>query len=237
MKAAIIDTHKSKISIKLSPIPVLKCHEILVRIHACGCCHTDLHIMNDDWPIKCKLPLCVGHEGVGVVHSVGSEINNIKVGDRVGIPWLNSACGICEFCLTGWETLCKNQSFTGFNVDGCLREYAVADGKYAIKLPPDLAFEQAAPLMCAGVTSYKGIKETETKAGNFLCIVGAAGGLGHLAVQYGKAMGLRVIAVDLGQDRIDYCKSLGAEFGIDIANASTTSRGQTAAAAVQEYTE
>ena len=182
-------------------------------------------------------------------------MKNFKVGDRVGVPWLHSACGSCEFCVSGWETLCSKQLNTGFSIDGGLREYSLADGNYAIKLPDAVSFEQAArtqlnsvfyfsylcivfssttALMCAGVTSYKGIKETDTKPGDFLCVLGAAGGLGHLAVQYGKAMGLRVIAIDMGREKIEYCKSLGAEFGVDV---SDTSSGKTVAQIVQDYTQ
>jgi propanol-preferring alcohol dehydrogenase len=151
------------------------------------------------------------------VYEVGSNATNFKVGDRIGIPWLHSACGACEFCTTGWETLCEKQHMTGYSTDGGMREYAIAHDDYAVKLPDNLSFEQAAPIMCAGVTTYKGIKEADVKPGQFLTIVGAAGGLGHLAVQYAKAMGLRVIAVDFGKEKIDYAKSLGAEHGIDVS--------------------
>jgi len=234
MRAAILSKHKGQLEVVELPIPEPENHQILVQVKACGCCHTDLHAMEGDWPIMSKLPLCPGHEGVGYVRAVGSTVKNFKVGDRVGVPWLHSACGSCEYCISGWETLCTKQLNTGFSVDGGLREYSLADGNYAIKLPDAVSFEQAAPIMCAGVTSYKGIKETDTKPGDFLCVIGAAGGLGHLAVQYGKAMGLRVIAVDMGKDKIDYCKSLGAEFGVDV---SDTSSGKTVAQIVEEYTQ
>jgi propanol-preferring alcohol dehydrogenase len=165
--------------------------------------------------VKPKLPLTPGHEGAGIVEAVGSEVTNLKVGDRVGIPWLHSACGHCEYCVSGWETLCTSQQNTGYSVDGCHREYTIAQASHAIKLPDALSFDQAAPILCAGVTSYKGIKEAELRPGQFIGIVGAAGGLGHMAVQYAKAMGLRPIAYDVGMAKAAYCKSIGAEHFID----------------------
>lgn len=191
-------------------------------------------------PVKAKMPLIPGHEGAGVVAAVGSEVTNLKVGDRVGVAWLHSACGHCEYCIQGWETLCVNQQNSGYSVDGCLGEYAIAAASHAVKIPEKVSFEQAArkfksdlyplidtcsvllirwlcyiAILCAGVTSYKGIKEADVRPGQFLGIVGAAGGLGHLAVQYAKAMGLRPIAYDVGQGKSAYCKSIGAEYYID----------------------
>jgi alcohol dehydrogenase, propanol-preferring len=165
--------------------------------------------------VKAKLPLTPGHEGAGIVEAVGSEVTNLKVGDRVGIPWLHSACGTCEYCVSGWETLCTHQQNTGYSVDGCLREYTIAQASHAVKLPDNLSFEQAAPILCAGVTSYKGIKEAELRPGQFIGIVGAGGGLGHLAIQYAKAMGLRPIAYDVGMNKAHYCREMGAEHFID----------------------
>mmetsp|Transcript_23592 Transcript_23592/g.32273 ORF Transcript_23592/g.32273 Transcript_23592/m.32273 type:complete len:395 (+) Transcript_23592:42-1226(+) len=234
MRAAYISKHNTPLEIVELPIPTPASNQILIQIKTSGCCHTDLHAMEGDWPVLSKLPLCPGHEGCGCIVAVGSDVKNFKVGDRVGVPWLHSACGVCEHCMTGWETLCTKQHMTGYSVDGGHREYSLADGNYAIKLPDKLSYEQAAPLMCAGVTSYKGIKETDTKAGDFLCVIGAAGGLGHLAVQYGKAMGRRVIAVDMGKERMEYCKSLGAEFTVDV---SDTSSGKTPAEIVEAYTD
>eukprot|EP00981_Chlorochromonas_danica_P014850 scaffold9105_cov169-Ochromonas_danica.AAC.7 len=166
-------------------------------------------------PVKAKMPLIPGHEGAGIVAAVGSDVTNLKVGDRVGVAWLHSACGHCEYCIQGWETLCVNQQNSGYSVDGCLGEYAIAAASHAVKIPEKVSFEQAAPILCAGVTSYKGIKEADVRPGQFLGIIGAAGGLGHLAVQYAKAMGLRPIAYDVGQSKSAYCKSIGAEYYID----------------------
>ena len=140
----------------------------------------------------------------------------VKEGDRVGVPWLHSACGACEYCLTGWETLCKEQQNTGYSVNGGFAEYVVASAAYVGRIPDNLDFIQAAPILCAGVTTYKGLKQTNTKPGDWVVIVGA-GGLGHVAVQYAKAMGLHVAAVDIADDKLDLVKELGAELVVNAA--------------------
>lgn len=221
MKAAVVNGYKSPFTIKQVEIPKPKANELLVKIVASGCCHTDLHAIDADWPVKSKMPLTPGHEGAGIVEQVGSQVTKYKVGDRVGIAWLHSACGQCEYCLSGWETLCTLQQNTGYGVDGCLREYAIAQESHAIPLPSAISFEQAAPILCAGVTSYKGLKESETKPGEFMSIIGAGGGLGHLAIQYAKAMGMRPIAVDVGLEKKQLCLDLGAELYVDALATST----------------
>jgi propanol-preferring alcohol dehydrogenase len=220
MQAAVINAFKTPFQILKMDIPTPKPGQLLVKIKASGCCHTDVHAVEGDWPVKPKLPLTPGHEGAGVVEAVGEGVTGFAVGDHVGIPWLHDACGNCEYCNSGWETLCTKQSNTGYSVDGCLREYTLSSASHTIKLPQKLSFEQAAPILCAGVTSYKGIKECELKPGDFISIVGAGGGLGHLAVQYAKAMGLRPIAMDVGHSKEKYCKSLGAEFYVDATSPS-----------------
>jgi len=230
MQAAVVSAFKQPFQILKVDIPVPGPKQILVKIKASGCCHTDVHAVDGDWPVKAKMPLVPGHEGAGIVEAIGSEVTNWKVGDHAGIAWLHSACGACEFCNQGWETLCTKQQNTGYGVDGCLQEYALAAASHAVKLPPKLSFEQAAPILCAGVTSYKGIKEAELRPGQFIGIVGAGGGLGHLGVQYAKAMGLRPIALDVGHTKEKYCKSIGAEHYVDAT-------APDAAQQVLDYTE
>lgn len=210
MKAAVIHQFKEKLEIKQVEKPVLEYGEILVQIKACGVCHTDLHAAHGDWPVKPKLPLIPGHEGVGVVVEVAEGVKNIKVGDRVGIPWLYSACGECEYCLTGWETLCKHQLNAGYSVDGGYAEYCKAPAAYVAKIPDNLSFEEVAPIFCAGVTTYKALKVSDTKPGDWVAIYGI-GGLGHVALQYAKAMGLNVVAVDIQPEKLELAKELGAD--------------------------
>lgn len=214
MKAAIVKQFKEKLEIKDVPIPDVGGKDVLVKIHACGVCHTDLHACHGDWPVKPKLPLVPGHEGVGEIVKIGAEIHHLKLGDRVGIPWLYSACGQCDYCLEGKETLCLEQQNTGYSVDGSYAQYCVANGEYVVKIPDEVSYVDAAPLFCAGVTTYKALKVAEVKPGQWVAIVGA-GGLGHLAIQYAVAMGMKVIAVDTGAEKMALAKELGALHCID----------------------
>ncbi len=214
MKAAVVHQFHQKLEVKEVPVPEIGFGEVLVKIKACGVCHTDLHAAHGDWPVKPKLPLIPGHEGVGVVHAVGEGVTSLKVGDRVGIPWLYSACGECEYCLTGWETLCKDQLNAGYSVDGGYAEYCKAPAAYVAKIPDGLSFEEAAPIFCAGVTTYKALKVTGAKPGEWVAIYGI-GGLGHVALQYAKAMGFNVVAVDIQDEKLALAKDLGADLTVN----------------------
>lgn len=214
MKAAVVHHFKERLTIEDLPVPKLGARDALVKIHACGVCHTDLHACHGDWPVKPKLPLVPGHEGVGTVVEVSDQVNHIKVGDRVGIPWLYSACGYCDYCLEGQETLCLDQNNAGYSVDGSYAEFCLAAADYLVKIPEGISFVDAAPLFCAGVTTYKALKVSRTKPGDWVSIVGI-GGLGHLAVQYAVAMGLNVIAVDTGTEKQKLALDLGASHFID----------------------
>ena len=190
MKAAVVHEFKQPLAIEEVPVPEVGPGQILVKIEASGVCHTDLHAADGDWPVKPTPPFIPGHEGVGTVAAVGAGVTAVKEGDRVGVPWLHTACGHCKYCLSGWETLCDAQKNTGYSVNGGFAEYVLADPNYVGHLPDGLGFEMAAPILCAGVTVYKGLKETDTKPGDTVVISGI-GGLGHVAVQYAKAMGLQ----------------------------------------------
>lgn len=191
--------------------------QVLVKIAASGVCHTDIHAADGDWPVKPKLPFTPGHEGVGTVAAVGSGVTLLKEGDRVGIPWLHSACGVCDYCVNGWETLCPNQQNTGYSVDGGYAEYALAPAAFAALLPDSLGFVEAAPILCAGVTTYKALKESEVKPGQWVVISGI-GGLGHVAVQYARAMGMRVVALDRHEDKLELARDCGAEMALNVMN-------------------
>ncbi|WP_019535443.1 alcohol dehydrogenase AdhP [Paenibacillus ginsengihumi] len=214
MKAAVVNQFHQKLEIKEVPVPNVGPGEVLVRITACGVCHTDLHAAHGDWPVKPKLPLIPGHEGVGYVEKLGPGVTSLKIGDRVGIPWLYSACGECEYCLTGWETLCKQQQNGGYSVDGGYAEYCVAPAAYVARIPDGVSDEEIAPILCAGVTTYKALKVTGAKPGEWVAIYGI-GGLGHIALQYAKAMGFQVIAVDISDDKLELARSLGADLTVN----------------------
>jgi len=216
MKAAVVHEFRKPLKIQDVSVPRPEVGQILMRVVASGVCHTDLHATEGDWPVKPKLPFIPGHEGVGYVAAVGPGVTIVKEGDRVGVPWLHSACGICEYCLTGWETLCPKQQNTGYSVDGGFAEYVLAPAAYVGHIPDNLEFTDAAPILCAGVTTYKGLKETDTKPGDWVVIVGI-GGLGHVAIQYATVMGLHVAAVDISAEKLDLAKSLGAELVVNAA--------------------
>jgi propanol-preferring alcohol dehydrogenase len=218
MKAAVAHAFREPLTLEDVPIPTPGVGQVLVRVVASGVCHTDLHATDGDWPIKPALPFIPGHEGVGYVAACGAGVTTLKEGDRVGVPWLHSACGVCDYCLTGWETLCPHQQNTGYSVNGGYAEYVLAPAAFAGRLPDRLGFTEAAPILCAGVTTYKGLKETGTRPGEWVVISGV-GGLGHVAVQYATAMGLHVAAVDVADEKLALARELGAEITI---NATTT---------------
>lgn len=214
MKAAIVNEFHQKLEVKEVAVPEVGHGEVLVKIKTCGVCHTDLHAAHGDWPVKPKLPLIPGHEGVGVVEKLGEGVTSLKLGDRVGIPWLFSACGECDYCLTGWETLCKQQLNGGYSADGAYAEYCVAPAAYVARIPDELGDVEAAPILCAGVTTYKALKVANVKPGEWVAIYGI-GGLGHVALQYAKAMGYHVVAVDIHQEKLELAKELGADVTIN----------------------
>jgi propanol-preferring alcohol dehydrogenase len=214
MKAAVVREFRKPLVIEEMPVPEPADDEILVRFAATGVCHTDLHAVNGDWPVKPNPPFIPGHEGVGHVARIGKSVKRLKEGDRVGVPWLHTACGYCSHCRTGWETLCGKQQNTGYSVNGTFAEYGLADPDFVGILPDNLDFGPAAPVLCAGVTVYKGLKEAEVKPGEWVVISGI-GGLGHMAVQYAKAMGMHVAAVDIFDDKLELARSLGADLIVD----------------------
>jgi propanol-preferring alcohol dehydrogenase len=228
MHAAVVEKFGRPLEFVELDVPSPGTNQILVKTEACGVCHTDLHAARGDWPVKPTLPFIPGHEAIGLVTAVGSEVADVKEGDRVGVPWLYSACGHCEFCLTGWETVCAQAQFGGYSKNGGFAEFVLADPNYVAHIPVGLAATDAAPLICAGITTYKGIKESAAKPGDWIAISGV-GGLGHLAVQYAKAMGLLVCAIDVDDGKLSHATRLGADFVIN-------ARTEDAAAAVKKKT-
>ncbi len=210
MKAAVVREFGKPLVIEEMAIPDPGPGQILVKYEATGVCHTDLHAANGDWPVKPNPPFIPGHEGVGYVAKLGAGVTRIKEGDRVGVPWLHTACGCCSPCRTGWETLCCSQQNTGYSVNGTFAQYGLADPDFVGRLPDNLDFGPAAPVLCAGVTVYKGLKEAEVRPGEWVVISGI-GGLGHMAVQYAKAMGMHVVAADIFDDKLKLAKDLGAD--------------------------
>lgn len=218
MQAAVVEEFGKPLVLREWEIPTPGTGQIVVKTEACGVCHTDLHASHGDWPLKPKPPFIPGHEAIGIVCAVGAGVSLVKEGDRVGVPWLYSACGHCEYCLSAWETVCPKALFGGYSVNGGFAEYILADPNYVAHIPKSLSPREAAPLICAGITTYKGIKETQAKPGQWLAVSGC-GGLGHLAIQYAKAMGLLVCAVDIDDQKLELAKALGADL---VFNAKTS---------------
>lgn len=214
MKAAVVNQFKEKLEVKEVEIPTPGNGEILIKMEACGVCHTDLHAAHGDWPVKPKLPVIPGHEGIGIVEKLGDNVTSLKIGDRVGVPWLFKACGECEYCLSGQETLCLDQLNGGYSADGAFAEYCVAPADYVARIPDGVDPVEIAPILCAGVTTYKALKVSGAKAGDWVAIYGI-GGLGHIALQYAKAMGFNAIAVDIQDDKLQLAKELGADITIN----------------------
>ncbi|MCW4352162.1 alcohol dehydrogenase AdhP [Hoyosella sp. YIM 151337] len=214
MKAAVVTGFHTPLEIEERTVPDPGPNQVLVRIEASGLCHTDIHAANGDWPVKPAPPFIPGHEGVGIVESAGASVTRVKPGDRVAVPWLGSACGECEYCLTGWETLCESQQNTGYSIDGGWAEYVLADGRYVVKVPEGVDPFEAAPLTCAGVTTYKAVKVSGARPSDLVAIFGI-GGLGHLALQYAQIAGAQVVAVDLIDEKLDMARELGAAYTLN----------------------
>ena len=214
MKAAVVTQFGRPLVIEDRPIPEPGPGQITVQMEASGLCHTDIHAAHGDWPVKPVPPFVPGHEGVGLVHAVGEGVTRLNVGERVAVPWLGYACGACRACLTGWETLCEKQQNTGYSVDGCYAEYFLAEAAFAARVPEGINPFEAAPLTCAGVTTYKALKVAHVRPTELVAISGI-GGLGHLALQYAKILGATVAAIDVTDEKLELAKELGADLVID----------------------
>lgn len=217
MQAAVVNTLGEPLTVGENDVPSPGPGQVLVKLISTGVCHTDLHAAQGDWPVKPSPPFIPGHEGVGRVVSLGEGVTELKEGDMVGNAWLWSACGVCEYCRTGWETLCEAQQNGGYTVNGSFGEYMLVDEKFAAHIPEGADPVEVAPVLCAGVTVYKGLKVTDTRPGQWVVISGI-GGLGHVAVQYAKAMGLRVAAVDIAEDKLALAREFGAEVTVNALN-------------------
>ena len=214
MKAAVVEEFRKPLTLREVDVPSPGPGQIVMQTEACGVCHTDLHAAHGDWPVKPALPFIPGHEAIGLVTAVGSGVTTVREGDRVGAPWLSSACGHCEHCLVGWESVCAHAQFGGYTRNGGFAEYVLADAGYVAHIPEGLSAADAAPLICAGITTYKGIKQTEARSGEWIAISGI-GGLGHLAIQFAKAMGLLVYAVDIDDGKLAHAQRLGADLTVN----------------------
>jgi len=212
VKAAVLHAFKAPLSLEDVLRPEIGADEVLIEVEVCGVCHSDLHVADGDWTQLARIvkkPLILGHEIVGRVVERGAAVQSVQVGERVGVPWVQWTCGQCEFCREGNENVCVKQRITGVMVDGGYAEYAKAPASHVVKIPDTLPSEQAAPLLCAGVTVHRALKHAKIRAGQRLAVFGV-GGLGHMAVQIGRAAGAEVTAIDISEEKLALAKSLGA---------------------------
>jgi len=216
MCAAVVHDFEHPLELEEVAMPIAGPDEVVVRVEASGLCHTDIHAAHGDWPVKPTPPFTPGHEGVGIVEQVGPGVTEVALGDRVAVPWLGYACGTCEYCVSGWETLCLEQKNMGYSLDGSFADYVKAYGRYVVKVPDGIDPVDAAPLTCAGVTTYKAVKVAGTRSSDLVAVFGV-GGLGHLAIQYAAIAGGRVVAVDVVDEKLALARELGAEFTVNAA--------------------
>ena len=216
MRAAVVTAYDRPLTIEDREVPEPGAGEILVRMETSGLCHTDIHAAHGDWPVKPIVPFVPGHEGVGIVIGHGEGVSSPQLGKRVAIPWLGSACGECEWCIKGWETLCPNQVNTGYGRDGTYSEMVVANAKYVVRVPHGIDPLDAAPLTCAGVTTYKAVKVAKVGPSDVVAVFGV-GGLGHMAVQYARIAGATVVAIDIHHEKLEMARELGATHTINAA--------------------
>jgi propanol-preferring alcohol dehydrogenase len=221
MKAAVLHHFKELLVFEEVPRPQLEPGDVLIKVEACGVCHSDLHVADGDWSQLAaivKRPLILGHEIAGRVIEKGGDVSDLRVGDRVGVPWVHWTCGDCEFCREGHENLCPKQKITGVTVDGGYAELVKAPASHALKIPDGLSPVEAAPLFCAGVTVFRALRQARISPGQSLAVFGV-GGLGHLAVQIGRGLGADVTAIDISDEKLALAKSLGAS---TLLNAAST---------------
>ncbi|HEU4491041.1 MAG TPA: zinc-dependent alcohol dehydrogenase [Jiangellales bacterium] len=214
MKAAVVPGFKKPLEIRDVPVPTPGRGQVVVRIEASGLCHTDIHAAHGDWPVKPKMPLIPGHEGVGRVVEVGEGDLRVGVGDRVALPWLGHACGHCRYCVAGWETYCPTPQYMGYTMDGGYAEYTLGYASHVVRVPDEVTSFDAAPITCAGVTTYKALKVAEPRPTEVAMVVGV-GGLGHLALQYAGIFGTTVVAVDVEDEKLALAEELGAHHVVD----------------------
>ena len=233
-RAAVVEQFREPLQIEQVPRPDLGPGQVRVKVDACGLCHTDIHAAHGDWPVKPAPPFVPGHEGVGIVAELGSGVTEVAVGDRVAMPWLAYACGVCDYCVSGQETLCLEQENMGYSIDGGFGEYASAFARYVVNVPDGIDPLDAAPLTCAGVTMYKAVAVGGTRSTDLVAVYGV-GGLGHLAIQYAAIAGGRVVAVDLYDEKLELARELGAEFTVNAKEEDPAEAIQRLGGADQSY--
>lgn len=215
MKAAIANS-EHQVEVVEKQLRPLKSGEARLRMECCGVCHTDLHVLKGDFGDKTGVTL--GHEGIGIVEEVAPDVTSLKPGDRASVAWFFKGCGHCEYCNSGNETLCREVINAGYTADGGMAEECIVVADYSVRVPDGLDSFAASSVTCAGVTTYKAVKVSGIRPGQWIAVYGL-GGLGNLALQYAKnVFNAKVIAVDISDAQLELAKELGADLTINSAN-------------------
>jgi alcohol dehydrogenase, propanol-preferring len=218
-RSAVLSQARGPVSIESIHVGDPQAGEVLLRMEACGVCHSDLFVAGlEKLPLA---PLTLGHEGVGRVESVGAGVTGWAPGDRAGVTFLGTTCGQCEWCLSGRERFCPKQTNFGYTLHGTLTEYALTPAAALVRVPADLPAAEAAPLCCAGWTAFGALREAALEQGKSVALFGL-GGLGHLALQLARTQGLRIAAVDVTDDKLHMAREWGAEIAVHGENAGRT---------------
>lgn len=213
MRAAVCPGVDQPLQIREMDVPSPRAGEVLIRVHACGVCHTDVFLAAGKVPAA-KFPRVLGHEVAGEIVEVGDNVSRSMIGRRVGMPWTYSTCGCCNYCLAGDEVLCPDAEATGVSQNGGYADYMVAPAAFTTPLPDTLSYAEAAPLFCAGLTAYKALKVGGIQPGKKVAVQGI-GGLGHLAIQFARYMGADVIAVTGTEEKEHLARELGAHYTVN----------------------
>ena len=222
MKAMVVNDAGKPLVLDERPIPEPGSGQVRVKVHACGVCHSDHFVTDALWP-GLELPRVPGHEVAGVVDAVGDGVTSLRPGDRVGLGWHGGHDGSCDPCLRGKFIHCENARITGISFDGGYGEYVVAQATAFARIPDGMGFTDAAPLLCAGVTTFNALRNAGARSGDLVGIQGL-GGLGHLGVQFARAMGFEVAAISRGADKEAFAAELGAHHYIDAQSESLGER-------------
>ncbi len=215
MKAAVLTDYHQPLEIRDVPVPSIGPLDVLIKVHACGVCGSDIHLVDQEFAGMSQVPVIPGHEVAGTIEHVGELVTYLKRGDRVGVPWTQGTCGHCRYCVRGESALCPEQQATGISLNGGYAEYVKAPARDVTVIPDAISFEEASPLFCAGVTVYTPFNYVNFKPGQTVAVMGI-GGLGHLAIQFAHALGARTIAVSRGADKLQLAKEkLGADEAIE----------------------